>query len=953
MLPLAGTAVALERKTGSVREPGASPIPGYRLISLLGRGGFGDAWKCEAPGGIHKAIKFIRGNCQVTGAHQPQAAQELKSLKHIVGVRHPFILSLDRIEVIDGELMIVMELADQTLHDLHELYQQAGCPGIPREELLGYLAEAAEALDHMNHEHSLLHLDVKPGNLFLVSGHVKVADFGLVTDLVCLNTGSQPATQGGDQLTGITPLYVSPETLQNKIHKNSDQYSLAIVYQELLTSTLPFNGKNPRQLAMQHLMAGPNLQSLSQADAAIVGRALSKDPAKRYSSCLSFVQALVSGEVDPPSVPRQDRTSSRLIRKLQGLDTAKEINLASTDFSEQSNAFPGALPGQKDPVSPSLAAPAQTLPRLPVLRDPRSNPHRAPMPGTSVGPGADNEQLPGYTFLECVARSPLGELWRVSTPENQSALAKIVSGFDGMPPAEEEKAVNFLSSLKHPGLLPYEIVRTGAGRVCMLSAPIEETLWDLFQQYRTRRIQGIPRQELLPHLRHVAHTLDDLFQRYELLHLAINPRTVLCSAEYGTLLADFGIASVLWMPSGNPVANLNARYAPPELAEGAVHRTSDVFSLALVFQELAVGVHPLRAQALRASAGRSAPGRSSQNARSLAPDLDSLHPSERAVVARALDFDPEQRFHSCLELIDALERTVVGTSTAAVGRSRSQPVTPTPAKTDWKDLTNQSVPLPQAVPVAQTTQAVAQILSTITAAWPTETINAVRYIHRPGELLHHRCGAMLVSGMAKAKLDGFRMAIGGEPVRAEDDVFVYRVPRTAKSFWKGLRPQPMGVEVTLHIVRPQIREALLCDVTIQVKPYGVHDRNQGDDLLRESGPRIVETLRKFLQATNERRVHERFEYNVPIKVHQLHDAGGRSTVLQCQGKDISNTGMAFYAPTEMRGPQLKAELIVPNQPEPFSVRGQLTRCDRHLKGGWYEIGMRFHFEQIDSRHKNR
>jgi len=305
------------------RVPDAEPIPGYRLIEPLGSGGFGEVWKCEAPGGLFKAIKFVYGNLNSLDAEGVRAEQELHALNRVKEVRHPFVLSMDRIEIVAGELVIVMELADKSMHDSYVECQNAGLVGIPRDSLLRYCRDASEALDHMIEKHGLLHLDIKPRNLFLISDRVKVADFGLVKHL---------ERQGASGiLGGVTPLYAPPETINNKITPFSDQYSLAIVYQELLTGQRPFNGKNARQLAMQHLNEEPELRGLPEAERAVIARALSKDPNKRWPNCLSMVRALYNARSPRPEVVQVESATAAGQRPKTMADTMEDMLLENPE----------------------------------------------------------------------------------------------------------------------------------------------------------------------------------------------------------------------------------------------------------------------------------------------------------------------------------------------------------------------------------------------------------------------------------------------------------------------------------------------------------------------------------------------------------------------------------------------------------------------------------------------
>ncbi len=381
------------------------PIAGYKLLDRLGSGGFGEVWRAEAPGGIFKAIKIIHGNLddRETDAYR-FAEQELKSLKRVKQVRHPYLLALDRYDIVNGRLMIVMELADCNLWDRFRQCRKLGHQGIPRPELMQYMAESAEVLDLMNDQFQLQHLDIKPQNLFLLYNHVKVADFGQVKDL----EGMVASVTGG-----ITPVYAAPETFDGFVSRFCDQYSLACVYQELLTGHRPFDGTSMQQLLMQHLQMPPNLSPSPPSDRPALARALSKRPEDRFPNITALVNALRAGDAGAsrPSGPKPASTAAAN-SALAGMTAGYGQDAAESDqikvFLTNEVPVPAVKPGS-GPVPPPTAGPAEYAAgestRFPIPAVAADPDRAAPPEVTGSGPLRPALIIGlGYTGLRVVQR---------------------------------------------------------------------------------------------------------------------------------------------------------------------------------------------------------------------------------------------------------------------------------------------------------------------------------------------------------------------------------------------------------------------------------------------------------------------------------------------------------------------------------------------------------------------
>jgi len=892
------------------KQPNAEPIPGYRLIEPIGCGGFGEVWKCQAPGGLFKAIKFVYGNLNGVDGHSTQAQEELQAVQHVKDLRHPFLLSMDRVESIGGELMIVTELADRNLSDVLQGYQAKGHLGIPRDELHRYLAETAEVLDLMNVQYGLQHLDVKPRNFFLVGNHVKVGDFGLVTSL---------AGSAGIKLGAVTPLYASPEVFQGKISCSSDQYSLACCYVELLTGQLPFQGSNSRQLLLLHLNSEPDLSLLPQVDRPVVARALDKDPQKRHSSCLEFIRAL-KGLPAPGNAEIHGNEPAP--------DTASLNNPAAL----------GPAPSHPESLSPHPQAPSpagrvvggegrgaglkgsQALTQTPNGKQTDGDTDRMVKGVPVLPPG-----LAGYQLIENQGSSLLADVWKTAAPDGQLRQVKFIYGFTG----RGEEAIRRLKALQHPALPRCEVVQSGPGWLVLVNDCGKETVRDRWQKCQALKLPGIPRLELLAYLRTAAEVLDYLYQQHSLHHLGLNPK-VLLLADGGLQVADFGLAHLFWVPDGQPVAQRNQRYAAPELFGRQIHRSCDQYSLAIIYQEMLTGGHPF-SDWTRAAVGSA---RAKQN-----PQLDALPEKDRAAIAKALDPDPQERWPSCLDLIRALEENAGDRDSSCQDHDNAlHEIIASPHQP----------PLP---PVSGTAEELQQILSELLAlAGGTASVDeplGLPQLSESGDELQHKFRVGLPLGTTRLRVDAFRQHCDGELLRENEQSYDFHVP-VPTNFWQqwiGLQP---GLEFRVQLTRPHALSATPIDVTVTVQ--AVHcGRMKAAQLFQDLGVHLLEGLRAFLLVNSEKRTHDRLLWPHPVEVCPIEEDGSIGPAILCRGKDISLGGIAFYLPHALPTSQVLIRLpAIPNS-QPLTIPATLVRAQR-CADGWYDVGALFRLAAL--RHSN-
>jgi serine/threonine protein kinase len=253
----------------------------YRVIRLLGKGGFGDVYLGEH---IHLntqvAIKVLQ--TRLVGSNLEQFRVEAQTIARLV---HPHIVRIFDFGVEDDIPFLVMDYAPNGI--LRQRHPK-GIP-VPAKSIVAYVKQVAAALQYA-HERKLIHRDIKPENMLLgLNGDVLLSDFGLV--LIAQSTGSQTTKE----VAGTIP-YMAPEQINGKPRPASDQYALGIVIYEWLSGERPFNGSFV-EIATQHLMIPPTalygrVAGVSPAMEEVVFTALAKDPQQRYASVQELAIAL-------------------------------------------------------------------------------------------------------------------------------------------------------------------------------------------------------------------------------------------------------------------------------------------------------------------------------------------------------------------------------------------------------------------------------------------------------------------------------------------------------------------------------------------------------------------------------------------------------------------------------------------------------------------------------------
>jgi serine/threonine protein kinase len=238
------------------------------------------------------AIKLIRADL-LSGEDQADFVARFQREARAAGrCVHPNIVAIYDFAVHEGNPFLAMEYVDA--RHLGQVLAQSG--RFSPSEAVAIIGQVLDALA-CAHGVGIVHRDVKPANiLLLANGRVKMTDFGIARF-----DGAELTLDGS--VIG-TPSYMSPEQCRGEaVDTRSDLFSTGVVLYEILSGERPFLGRNFTEVAWKLLNEPPpdiraKAGGISPVLAAVVERALAKDPADRFASAQEMVAALLGAPRD-------------------------------------------------------------------------------------------------------------------------------------------------------------------------------------------------------------------------------------------------------------------------------------------------------------------------------------------------------------------------------------------------------------------------------------------------------------------------------------------------------------------------------------------------------------------------------------------------------------------------------------------------------------------------------
>ncbi len=284
-------------------EPGQA-LSHYRLLEQIGQGGMGVVWKAlDTSLGREVALKLLPDDL---GQDAERLARLEGEARALAALNHPNIVTIHSIEEDEGRRFLAMELLPG--RPLAELIPS---DGFPVHEFLRIARPVVEAVGAA-HRRGVTHRDLKPRNVMVAEGSVKVLDFGLAQSPSlppAAEVSEQPTrTLAGERLVG-TLAYMAPERIEGlPADARSDIFSLGVLLYEMATGRRPFDAGSAAALISSVLRDSPvpptrlNPAYPPRLDR-IVARCLEKDPHYRWPSAQDLLWELeqLAGEVGAES----------------------------------------------------------------------------------------------------------------------------------------------------------------------------------------------------------------------------------------------------------------------------------------------------------------------------------------------------------------------------------------------------------------------------------------------------------------------------------------------------------------------------------------------------------------------------------------------------------------------------------------------------------------------------